>query len=363
MAILLKLTVLVCALSFVALAGSDGKCRALVFSATTDAGAYHAGVLDGIIKNAASLTDFEYDIVTGSSVGGLNAAVLGQYPTGQETAASQALLKLWSTINRDDVYQSWAGGYVEGLVFQTSLVDTSPFAQYIQKNLQTPLKRKTVIGVSNADNGDYITFNETNILQINDLVKVLMSSTAVPLYYPYVDWGSETYIDGSMIIGTDLEDAINRCFEVVTNQSDIIIDVISSQNSHPKNVNADNYNTLQMLQRFIEIFLYGTENFQYYLSRLNYPEVNFRHFIQPSASLPGTFSPFGFDPQNIATDIAIGQKDGAAAVKASKFGNGADRMEEAVAWLHKNHGMFSKGMKTVKEINQKLKERQMVEEL
>jgi len=363
MTLSLKIAILACALSIVALAGSDGKCRALVFAATTDAGAYHAGVLDGLLKNAQNLADYEYDVVIGTSVGGLNAAIVGQYPSGQETQASQALLDLWTTIKRDNVYQYWAGGYVEGLLFQTSLVDSSPFTQYLQNKLKTPLQRKTVIGVSNADNGDFTTFNETNLLNVGDLVKVLVSSSAIPLYFPYVDWNSETYIDGSVIIGTDIEDAIDRCFEIVTSQSDIIVDVISSHDGAPKDVNAGNYNTLQMLQRALEVYLYATENFQYYLSRLDYPNVNFRHFVQPSSSLPGTFNPLGFDPENIATDIQIGQKDGAAAAKVGKYGNGMDRMEQAVEWLHKNHGMFSKGMQKVKEINQKLRMKQLAEEI
>jgi len=363
MTFLFKITILVSALSFLAMAGSDGKCRALVLAATTDAGAYHAGVLDGLLTNAPNLSDFAYDIVTGSSFGGLNAAVFAQYPTGQEAQASQALLNLWSSITSDDVYQSWAGGYVEGLLFQTSLVDTSPFSQYLQNNLQAPFQRKAVIGASNADNGDFNTFNETNLLQIGDLVNAVMSSSAFPLYFPYVDWNAETYFDGSLIIGTDIEDAVNRCFEVVSSQSDIIVDVVSSHNGHPVNVDDENYNTLQVLQRGIEIYLYALENFQYYLSRLDYPEVNFRYLIQPSVSLPGTFSPFGFDPENIATDIAIGQLDGAAALQSGKFGNGADRIEQAVEWLHKNHGMFSKGMQKVKEIHRRLREKQMLEEI
>ena len=362
MTLSLKLTILMCALSVMALAGADGKCRALVFASTTDAGAYHAGVLDGMLKNAKDLSEFNYDFVLGSSVGALNAAVFSQFPNGQETQAAQALMDLWTTITRDDVYQSWAGGYVEGLLFQTSLVDSSPFAQYLQKKVKAPFQRKTVIGASDANTGIFVTWNETNLLSTDDLVQALMASTAIPLYFPYINWGQSTYIDGSLIIGADIEDAIDRCFEIVSNQEDIIIDVISSHNHHPKDVYAGNYNTLQVLQRALEILLYGMENFQYYLSRLDYPKVNFRYFIQPSKSLPGTFSPYGFDPENIATDIAIGQKDGAAAVATGKLGTGMDRVEEAVAWLQKNHGMFFKGGEKIKAIHQSLREKYLAEE-
>jgi hypothetical protein len=195
-----------------------------------------------------------------------------------------------------------------------------------------------------------------------DLVKALVSSSAIPLYFPYVDWNSETYIDGSLIIGTDLEDAVNRCLDQVSSQSDVIVDVISTHNGHPVDVTGGNYNSLQALQRGLEIYLYAMENFQYYLSRLDYPDVNFRHFIQPSQSLPGTFQPLGFDPENMATDIAVGQKDGVAALQHGKYGNGASRMQEAVEWLHKNHGMFSKGIEKVKAINSRIKARQLAEE-
>jgi len=355
----LKFAILTCAVLAVAFASTDGKCRALIFAATTDAGAYHAGVIDGILKNAADLSDYAYDVVIGSSVGGLNAAVFSQYPAGQETQASEALLNLWTTITRDNVYDYWAGGYVEGLLFKTSLVDSSPFQQYLQNKLKTPLQRKVVIGASDADNGNFTIWNEANLLHPSDLARVLVASTAIPLYFPYVDFNSQTYIDGSLIDGTDIPDAVNRCMEIVSNHSDIIIDIVSTHDGHPVNVDASNYNTMEMLQRFLEIYLYANENFQYYLARLDYPDVNFRHVIQPSESLPGSFNPLGFDSENMASDIAIGQKDGAAAMANGMYGNGLERMEKAVEWLHKNHGMFSKGIEKVKAINDKLRAKRL----
>lgn len=41
--------------------------------------------------------EYEYDVISGVSIGAFNTAVLGGYPVGQEKAAIDELVKLWST--------------------------------------------------------------------------------------------------------------------------------------------------------------------------------------------------------------------------------------------------------------------------
>lgn len=356
MPLLLRILVIISIL-YLTTAG-DGKCRALVLSATTDRGSYHAGALAGLLQNVTSASDFAYDVVTGVSIGALNAAVISQYATGQEQQASDALNHMWTTLTREQIYSYWAGGYVEGLLFKTSLVDSSPFREYLVQNIKTPFQRKIVIGASNANTGNFDTFNETNLLNSNDAAEAILSSSALPLYFPYVNWRQETYLDGSLIMGANFADAVERCLEIVSNKSDIIIDLISTHGGHLDPVQAQDYNTIEVLVRFLEIYLHGWENFEYYLARLDFPEITFRYFIKPNQSLPGSFNPLSFDASNIAADIAMGKQDALAAVSSyGKFGNAPQLIEKALDWLDQNIGVFSHARDTIKDLNKQQNER------
>ena len=340
-------------------AKNDNKCRALVLSATTDKGAYHAGILDAISKKAVDPSEFEYDVVVGTSIGAINAAIIAKHSPGQEKAAAEELMDLWSTLTREQVYKFWSGGYVNGALFKMSLVDSSPFQNFLWDKFDPPFKRKLVIGASNSNNGEYETFYEQDLDQIQNIINLLLSTTAIPLYFPSINWKHTSYFDGSLLHSADVESAILRCAEQVSNQSDIIIDIITPHNGLPVPFSAQNYKTLKVFVRALEISLWASESFQLYKARKEYPDVHFRYIFQPSELLPGTMNPLSFDHEDMAEDIRIGQKDGEAVLKTGKFGNGAEIIEKATEWLHKTHGMFSKGVQKVKEINQRLREQQM----
>ena len=64
-------------------AATQDSCRALVLSGGASNGAWEVGVLWGLI-NYGTPSDYEYDVVTGVSVGSINALFLAGYPKGQE---------------------------------------------------------------------------------------------------------------------------------------------------------------------------------------------------------------------------------------------------------------------------------------
>ena len=356
---LVRITIIIGIFCWSIQAKNDTKCRALVLSATTDKGAYHAGVFDSIAKKADDPSEFEYDVVVGASIGGFNAAIIAKHPPGNEKAAADDLVNLWSTLGREHVYNFWSGGYVNGALFKMSLVDSSPFQNFLWNKFNPPFKRKLVVGASNSNTGEYDTFYETDLPQIDDVIMLLSSTTAIPLYFPSVNWKETSYFDGSLLHSADIESAIHRCIEQGHNETDIIIDIITTHNGLPVPFSAQNYKTLKVFVRALEISLYASESLQLYKARKEHPEVHFRYIFQPSEVLPGTMNPLSFDHEDMAEDIKIGQKDGEAVLKTGKFGNGADLIEKATEWLQKTHGIFGKGVQTVKEINQRLREKQI----
>lgn len=74
-----------------ALAGQDGKCRALVFGKGDDSAAYQAGVLKGLIE-ANGNTEHDYDAISGISGGAVNAAIFSSFIGGQEAEAADRMI-------------------------------------------------------------------------------------------------------------------------------------------------------------------------------------------------------------------------------------------------------------------------------
>ena len=62
-------------------AASQESCKALAMSGGANNGAWEAGVLWGFV-NYGNAEDFAYDVVTGVSVGSINALYMAGWPIG-----------------------------------------------------------------------------------------------------------------------------------------------------------------------------------------------------------------------------------------------------------------------------------------
>ena len=61
----------------------NGKCLGLVLKGGGNKGAYEAGAIYALVKNLHP-DEVKYDVVSGISVGALNAAHVATYPKGDE---------------------------------------------------------------------------------------------------------------------------------------------------------------------------------------------------------------------------------------------------------------------------------------
>lgn len=69
-------------------------------------GAYGIGVLQGILENLEG-DEGEYDVISGVSVGSINALGMSTYDYGQQEEMVQALSEMWLNLNKSGVYRSW----------------------------------------------------------------------------------------------------------------------------------------------------------------------------------------------------------------------------------------------------------------
>lgn len=291
------------------------KCHAIVFEGGGDRGAYEVGVLKGLIDNLPP-AEVEWDVVTGVSIGAMNAALLSKFPTGQEPAMIDYGLKIWRSLTRDTIVSNWTWGMAEGLFWRKGLMNNAPAFEFVKKEMTgvTP-QRKLMYSAADMNTGTFVRFTEAMASKpIDDFAASIISSSAMPVVFPHVDYDGKTLVDGGTLINLDIGGAVSRCLEVVDNHSDVIMDVILAEGrtywpidaSHDKtNVTVQRIRALQSYKLAIDDLVYETQDF---------PEVNFRYVIGPSQALPEGMDELNFDPKVIEFMIDLGQTDAINAI-------------------------------------------------
>ncbi len=93
------------------------RCLGLVLKGGANKGAYEAGAIYALVMNLPP-EDVMYDVVSGISVGALNAAHIASYPQGDEVAMSFEMIQLWTNLASNNLYNSWPhGGIINGLMY------------------------------------------------------------------------------------------------------------------------------------------------------------------------------------------------------------------------------------------------------
>jgi len=107
-------------------------CRALALSGGGSNGAWEAGVLKGFLTygNAA---DFEYEVVTGVSAGGINTMAIAGWQIGREAEMTTWISDLWNSLHTSDVWVDWSTGRADGWLIMGGAVDNSPLYSFLLK--------------------------------------------------------------------------------------------------------------------------------------------------------------------------------------------------------------------------------------
>jgi predicted acylesterase/phospholipase RssA len=253
---------------------SNQKCYVLALEGGGDKGAYQVGVLKGLVDYIPENMT-RWNVVTGISVGSINAAGISIFDIGKEQEAIDYLVNLWRNIKgKSDIYQDWPYGPLFGLFYKTSLFDTSPAKQLLEKIIQTSqLKRKFVIGATNANTGEFTTWDE-NSLYKNENVKVVLSSSAYPVIFPLIEFRNETYMDGCVRVNLNIPSGINKCLDAGFKQEDIVVDAVLCNSNVMPEGNLNKIHPLGVLIRVFEIYAYDNSMRLIDEARRALPKVN-----------------------------------------------------------------------------------------
>ncbi len=83
-----------------------------------------------------------------------------------------------------------------------------------------------MVGTVDAATGEFVTYTEKSI-DVKDLPHAIVASSSVPFVFEPTKYFGKTLIDGGSVWGTNMQSAIDRCKEIVEDDTQIIMDVIT----------------------------------------------------------------------------------------------------------------------------------------
>ena len=172
------------------------------------------------------------------------------------------------------------------------MVNTSPLRKFIENYFNEhgyEYKKKVGFAGVDAITGDYLIFNET--LSNKDKINGVMTSSAIPFAFEsqHWDWNGRTVvgIDGGSVWNLNLATAIQRCQEIVDDDSKITLDIIDCfTSSAPPYEGKDKTRAIDNYNRYFDLKNYHTGIADTAEVMMEFPKVNYRHYVMPSQTLP-----------------------------------------------------------------------------
>jgi predicted acylesterase/phospholipase RssA len=250
-------------------------------------------VLKGITSNSKlSPSDWAYDSVSGVSGGALNAVLLSSFAKGQEAAAADKMEQFWKDATNSKLYKGWLGGIARGLFFEGGLYNSAPMETFLKGEFTgVNVQRALDIGIVDVIDGSYVDFSEKNITAGDNLIEALYASMSFAGFFPPAEVLGSSYFDGSAVWDVDIFSAVNRCSEKGFANSDIVVDVVLTSSANLKQVEAEDYKSISMLFRYLEISSFYNSMDGLLRAQFAYQGVDFRYVIAPSGSIPSSLKP------------------------------------------------------------------------
>jgi predicted acylesterase/phospholipase RssA len=293
------------------------SCRVLVLGGGTDRGAYQAGAVMGLVA-ALPAGEAQWDAVVGTGVGAINAVFVSQAPKGTEPSLAAKLGAFWANFTATALYRDWTGGIVTGLLVESGLYDTAPMKKLIASLQTNSPSRFLGVGATDLMSSSYVFFNST-VSSISTLNTGVLASAADYFWFPYVDYQNFKLSTGSIKDPIDIFHGISHCTQQGFSQNQITVDVVMTAGKSLEKVDAAKYKTPQVLYRTFDIMYYQSAMLIINNTQYDFPNVNLRTVIFPTAKLEGPFAPYDYTKAELAYQIQLGQEDAQKAVLRSKM--------------------------------------------
>jgi predicted acylesterase/phospholipase RssA len=163
------------------------------------------GIIDSLVSTERIPNTF--DVITGISTGGLNAAFLSHF--NNVSSALPYMYNIFSNLHTKDIYTP----HYLGIFSKWAIYDNSPLEKTLGNILQSaphnPNPPLTLIGASNVYTERLDIFKYTE-LSHDDKINVLMSPRAIPVIFPPRKYNGGLYVDGGVISNEIIDQVIGQ---------------------------------------------------------------------------------------------------------------------------------------------------------
>lgn len=285
--------------------------RALVLAGGGSKGAFEVGAIEFLVRESG----LDFDIYLGTSVGALNAGILGQSQNYRELCQQVRILKnLWLGIKGSgSIYHKNPFG-VFSLLFKDSLYNPDGLKNMIKKNIdlkrlfKNPARILKVATVA-EETGELLYADNRSITLQKDFSSYILASASIPLFFPAVKINGKHWYDGGLRDMTPLG-------EVFRERPDEIVVILT----FPINLNLTPVLSLSKRQGALGAILRALEIMSNEISAndlqlANAINQNYRYLpgrrcvpiriIAPEAPLSGG-NILEFKPENIRKNLELG---------------------------------------------------------
>jgi predicted patatin/cPLA2 family phospholipase len=225
---------------------SSIACNVLSLSGGGSFGALELGIL-----SSQRTPETSYQLMTGVSVGGLNVGYLSHFNNVND--GINRLKDIYINMKNDDIYEF---NFIERN--RLSFYDTTPLRKTIKKIL-SPLSTQVIpaiVGSSNLYTGYMDIFNLGDY-NLEDKIKVLMTTSAIPIVFPPIEFNNSLYVDGGII-----SNSIINGIETVIKCDNYDITYISTSSPLPLYTDSTSNitNIYEYTKRVIDVIKYDFNN-------------------------------------------------------------------------------------------------------
>lgn len=189
------------------------------------------------------------------------------------------------------------------------------FLRGVFEEFSYDIKRKITVSCVDVQDGSYHLFYENT----TDIVKAITSSASIPAIFPHQVWSDGVVcMDGGTVWNTNLVSAVERCRELVDDDSKITMDIMVCDDNDLDAWTSQN-NAVSNYLRFNGLKSYHTSIADIDEFSQAFPDVNFRYYITPTEPLPSGLGILNFDNTTSTFPMQMtGRLDGENAVKSGE---------------------------------------------
>jgi predicted acylesterase/phospholipase RssA len=208
-------------------------------------GAFGLGVMEHLFKNLG-VAPASW---VGTSVGGLNGGLVCQFPVGEELAALDHALSVWTTVTPNLMYKHWPpGGTIgdmRGVVCKTAVYNAQPLHEFIAKHLDVGQLRISgrplFVSLVDLGTGELLYVDQGH----DEIIAAVQGTSAYPFFFPPVTFEGRRVSDGGLREITPLQKAVEL--------GATFIDVICCQQANVGTFDPFGKVTLELGPRYLEL--------------------------------------------------------------------------------------------------------------